>query len=236
MIGLRLFNRRFVEHGLCEGGRSRKRARQGAAGLIIAAFLTSGCVSVLPDAPPPSPRYSIAYVNPDPGLGAKPDFSLSVDDALASRAIDTTKIAFLNTEGQYKYYSNAEWTDRAPRLFMAALVRSFQNVDGLINVGTRATQPIADYVLQTDLRAFEARENGGPPTVRVEVFARVTDVRGRAYGSQLFTENLTSTITASGEAGAAARALNEASGRVVNDIVLWSLGLIDEIEAAKAKS
>ena len=202
-----------------------------------AAFSLSACVSVLPDAPPASPRYGLSYIDPEARLSATGAFTLAVDDPLATRAIDSAKIAYVNDAEQYRYYAGAEWADRAPRLFMAALVRSFQNVDGLIGVGSRSSQPISDYILQTDLRAFEARQNGDGAMAHVDIYARVTDVRGRAFGARLFSvERPVSSRLEGGEGGAAALALNDAAGELLDEIVDWSLGVIDDQETKKAGS
>ncbi len=127
-----------------------------ATGTAVAALLSAGCVSVLPEAAPPGPRYALAPVStPDQyaelasndaaGAGlaaARVSWSLAIEDPVASRAIDTTKIARVSEGFEYRYFAGGEWTDRAPRLVSLALARSFENSDRILNVGTRINVPL----------------------------------------------------------------------------------------------
>ena len=198
--------------------------------VLAAACLLTGCVSVLPEAAPPAPRFSIGEGIEEASPGAPITWSLSVDEAAATRAVDTTKIAIVRSEGRYEYYSGGEWTDRAPLLFQTSLVRSLQNSGRILGVGSRASQPIADLVLQTDMRRFSINETGAFPVAEVEVFARITDLRGRVKAAQRFSQ---SAELNRNDASGAAAALNRATKEIVSEIVDWTLAEGDNIPQAK---
>ena len=190
------------------------------AATLVSAFLASGCVSVLPKADPAAPRYGVSVVA-DAGLNAgDASWSLSIDDAAASRAIDTTKIAVTRAPQQYEYYAGGEWTDRAPLLFQTALLRSFEDSGKILAVGARTAQPVAKYYLQTDIRSFEANAANGALVANVDVYARLSNRRGEIVAAQRFTA--TEPIQQDA-AGAAARALDAAASVVVAEIIPWTL-------------
>ncbi|MEZ5917788.1 MAG: ABC-type transport auxiliary lipoprotein family protein [Parvularculaceae bacterium] len=77
-------------------------------------------------------------------------WSLSIEEPMATRAYDTANIALSRGPAQIEYYAGGEWADRAPRLFGAALVRSFENA-GAIRTSARSLRCLlGDFALQTD--------------------------------------------------------------------------------------
>lgn len=186
----------------------------GAAGLALA-----GCVSALPDAPPPAPRYLIDSVS-FPETGEAPAaWSLIVDDPLATRVNDTTKIALVRDPGRVEFYANGEWADRAPRLVQTALIRSFENTGRILAVGDRITQPRGDFVLQTDIRAMYAVYEGRDPAAMFSVYARILNGRGRVVAARLFEQK---TPAGKDKVSDVAAAFDEAVGAVLADVVAWT--------------
>ncbi len=198
--------------------------------LIIAASLAlSACVSVLPEASPAPARFQVTDVAFDTAPAQTADWSLSIDEPIATRAYDTANIALSRAPAQIEYYAGGEWVDRAPRLFGAALVRSFENAGAIRNVGTYTTVPLGDFALQTDIRRFGAVLEGGRVDAKVEVFARLTNGRGKVYASRMFAAV---NDAGSDRPGAVAKALNAGATQVQRDIVVWTL---QEANAAYAK-
>lgn len=183
------------------------------------AMFVSGCVSLLPETTPPAPRYHIAAFS-DPRLeGAPLDWSLTVEDPRAARVYDTTRIAVSAAPGRIEFLPGVEWADRAPRLFQIALVQTFEDAGRILSVGDRTTIPVADIVLETDIRRMEAALQNGGRDVRVSVFARLGDGRGRVYAARLFE---TAAPAAGRNGDGVARAFNDAFQRMMPEIVLWT--------------
>lgn len=194
--------------------------------LMFAAGLASGCVSVLPDAPPPAARYLIEPVEYDAEGAERVEWTLGVDDPLSTRVYDSTKIAVVRAPGRVEFFAAGEWADRAPRLFQAALIRSFENTGRILGVGDRTSLPVSTFVLQTDIRSMQADYTGGAPTAKFTVFARLTNGRGKVYAARLFSREVEADKD---DVSALASAFNGAVTAAMTDIVDWSIA-----EGAKA--
>lgn len=194
----------------------------------LAALSLQACVSVLPEAPPPSARYLVNDVE----IASPPtavSWTLGVEDPEATLAYNTTKIAISREPAKVEYYAGGQWVDRAPRLFGAALVRSFENTGAVRGVGSRVTLPISTYVLQTDIRKLSVKHEGSARTAEVSVFARLTNGRTAIYASKLFTA---SEPVAQDTPGAAATALNSALEKIQRDLVPWTFDEANAVSAA----
>ena len=198
--------------------------------LLVGVFLAllQGCVSVLPEAAPASARYQVTDVAPGEAAGDAVGWTLGVEEPDATLAFNTAKIALSREPARIEYYAGGEWVDRAPRLFGASLVRSFENTGLIRGVGSRTTLPVSTYVLQTDIRNLSVTHGGGL-TARVAVFARLTNGRSVIYASKLF--DVQSPVRAD-NAGAAATALNDGLQQVQRDLVEWTIA---EANRANAK-
>ena len=120
----------------------------------------------------------------------------------------------------YEYYADGQWVDRAPRLVHAATVRSFQNSGRILAVGSRTSQPFVNFILQTDIRSFEADATSGALLARAEIFAQLTDRRGRILAAKLFEVK---TPLKSDNADQVTSALNRSMGQLLPDLVDWTL-------------
>lgn len=198
---------------------------------IACAVLLSamGCVSVLPDAPPAAARYLIAPAEIEAAPAPDVAWSLAVEDPQSTRVFDTTKMALVRSPGRVEYYAAGEWADRAPRLVQAAIVRSFENSGRILSVGDRSSLPFSDFILKTDIRTMHAAYDGNRPTATVEIFARLTNPRGKVIAARLFSRQAPATRDGEQEVAAA---FNEAMAVMLADIVEWSFA---EANAAYAK-
>ncbi|WP_425407816.1 ABC-type transport auxiliary lipoprotein family protein [Hyphococcus sp.] len=151
-----------------------------------AALAASACVSVLPEAAPPKPRFHIAPAEAASLSGPSLDWSLVIEDPRATRVYDSVRIAVSPGPGKIEYLAGAEWADRAPRLFQTALAQTFENAGRIIAVGDRLAIPVADIVLQTDIRRMEidAAASGRPAVV--EIYARLSNGKGAVYAARKF--------------------------------------------------
>jgi cholesterol transport system auxiliary component len=117
-----------------------------------------GC-SLLRD--PPAPQiYRLSPLADDPPNGRVIRKRLVVDIPLASESLDTDRIALIRDRTRFDYYANSLWTDRVPLLVQALLVEAFENNGTIAQVGRDAQTLTPDYLLETEIRAFEARYSG----------------------------------------------------------------------------
>lgn len=199
--------------------------------VAAAALLLASCVSVLPDAPPASARYQVTDVTIEGEPAGSVSWTLGVEDPDATLAFNTSKIALSREPARIEYYAGGEWVDRAPRLFGAALVRSFENTGAIRGVGSRVTLPVSTYVLQTDIRKLTIMHQDGKKTADAAVFARLTNGRSVVYASKLFSA---SEPVSADNAGAAATALNAGLEKIQRDLVEWTIAEAEKASAAKS--
>lgn len=198
-------------------------------GLLMASTLfVSSCVSVLPEAAPAKPRFHIVAADADALSGDALDFSLVIDEPRSTRVYDSVRIAVASAPGRIEYLAGAEWADRAPRLFQTALVQTFEDAGRILAVGDRSSLPVADFVLQTDMRRMELKVQDGE-AADISVYARLTDGKGEIFAARKFEARIPANST---KPDAVYAAFNTGFDQVVTDLVAWTYA---EGERARAK-
>lgn len=195
-------------------------ARGGAARLlaVLLGLAVTGCGGILAEAP----KRQLYRVEPTLALpGRLPHVSaqLLVGVPAAPAGLDTTRIALSRSAVSLDYFADAEWTDRAPLLVQAALVDAFEKSGAMDAVARDSVGLRADFVIETELRDFEAVYDSpnGPPRVSIGLTAKLIKIPERKIVTQ---------VSVTRQAAAAAndipdviRAFDEALGAAVADVV-----------------
>ncbi len=191
----------------------------GATSIGVAAL--SGCAVELPgQAPAPQNFRLTPKTTFDPDL-QKVGWILSVAEPSSERVLDTNRIAVTQEGLAIDYYANATWTDRAPSLIQILLVKSFQASGAFDNVGTDRDRLRADYLLRSTLRAFQAQRDGDRTTIQVGMDTNLLTLPQReTVGAQSFSADQP---TRKGGIEGVVLAFDEALGKVLKRIVLWTL-------------
>jgi cholesterol transport system auxiliary component len=101
------------------------------------------------------------------------------------------------------------------------LVQSFRESGRIAAVGTNRERVRADYLLRSDLRAFQLARNNGTSTVRVRLDPALLALpRRELVASASFAANVPPAAT---EIDAVVTAFDTALGRVLRDVVAWTL-------------
>ncbi|MEZ5892786.1 MAG: ABC-type transport auxiliary lipoprotein family protein [Parvularculaceae bacterium] len=187
--------------------------------MLAAALALSGCVSVLPEAAPAKPRLHIAAASVDALSGPALSWSLAVEEPRSTRDYDTVRIAVAAAPGRTEYLGGAEWADRAPKLFQTALIQTYEDAGRILGVGDRFAVPVADLVLQTDIRHMQLAVDGGTDRAEISVYARMTDGKGTVYAAKKFEA---SSSAGSSSADDVYMAFDRASDEIISAIVAWS--------------
>ncbi len=185
---------------------------------LLSALALPACVSVLPEAAPPKPRFHIAAADGDALAGDALQFSLVVDEPRATRVYDAPRIAVSAAPGRIEYLAGAEWADRAPRLFQTAMIQTFEDAGRILAVGDRAAIPVADLVLQTDIRRLELDVEGADAAV-VSIYARLSNGKGAVYAARKFDARISAASTKPDDVYAA---FDSAFDQVISGIVEWT--------------
>lgn len=108
-------------------------------------------------------------------------WQLTVELPEATDSYDTTRIVLVQPSGQMDYYADASWQDRLPLVIQGTLVEAFESSGRMQAVGRDTEGLKSDYLLVTDIRAFEARYSvpDAPPTVSVRMVAKLIAARTR---------------------------------------------------------
>ena len=192
---------------------------------LLLALVLSGCGAMrsLDAAASPQDTYELLPVgNAAPARAGR---SLSVEVPSASAAIATDRILIKPSPLQVAYLPGARWVEAAPVHVQSLLIRSIGNSGraGFVSAPTTAG-PLPDYLLLTDIEAFQAEVQAGEPPVRVVVRLTLTlmrDVDGRV----LATRRLKRIVGApSDNAPDVIAAFNVAMSGLLGEATAWTVG------------
>lgn len=195
-----------------------------ARGLTLgaAAPLLGACEGLRLGGPPPdlftlAPKYRF-----DPNL-PKVDWQLVIEEPLSSGALDTNRIAVRPTQFELKYWADARWSERAPRMVQTVLIESFENTRKIVAVGRQAVGLRSDYNLKSELREFELDLYRDPnrPQARVRLNLKMVRMpREQIIASTSFQNAEPARSLALPDV---IEAFNEAINKVLRRVVEWTL-------------
>jgi cholesterol transport system auxiliary component len=147
---------------------------------IVGALLT-GCVGDILQSKVQEPQTYVLHTG-DAG-SAQIAYPLQLSIALPSAApgLDTTRIAVLRNNNQLDYYFGARWGSTAPQVVQSFLVSLLYNQQGYKGVAAEGARIDADYLLELELRDFQAEytsENSNP-VVRVQLIGALINIKSR---------------------------------------------------------
>jgi cholesterol transport system auxiliary component len=184
--------------------------------LLLSAAGLAGC-GIVPDVNRPLTLYT---VKPKLNLAQQPatvGWQLVIAEPAAERDINTTRIALTRTANVIEYFADGNWSDTAPKMVQAKMIEAFESTNAIVAVGRDAAGLRADYILQSDLRDFQADYAGGAATAHVRLIAKLVQMPDR---------RITRTISAEASAPAAGKdlaaivvAFEQALGQVLSKIV-----------------
>lgn len=187
-----------------------------AALLGLALAGCSGAGGLLSKGPATAYNLSAAKDFPKRTHGARGQLVIAEPSALGP--YDSEKILVRPSPGEAATLGDAQWEERLPKLLQARIVQSFENASRLRAVGRPADRIATDFVLITEVRAFEISAADG--TAVVEIAAKIVrEGSGRIMAARV----IRAVVPAGATQGAGAvEALNEAFGKAARELVLWA--------------
>jgi cholesterol transport system auxiliary component len=150
---------------------------------LVIALTLAGCASgVFKSERPPAQLYVIsAGESATPAAQVLP-VDLAVARPLPRPGLDTERIAVRYADRRFDYYATARWGAEAADVVQNLLIDSMRASGGLRTVHGHLSSFSSQYVLETELRDFQAEyaQEGDLPTVRVTLVCTVGRVRDRA--------------------------------------------------------
>jgi cholesterol transport system auxiliary component len=189
-----------------------------------AAALLAGCqfISAVDSATEPQDLYTVtpkSIFSPDlPAVY----WQLAVEVPAAAANLNTGRIAIAMTPTSTDYYAKAAWTDRAPLMVQTRIVDSFESTRKIVAVARESIALRANYVLQPDLRNFEAvYYYGEPPIIRVRIIAKLVRMPDRQIiGVGSFERCVRARAD---KVPKVVEAFDQALGSVIKRLVAWTL-------------
>lgn len=165
------------------------------------------------------PTYDLTAPEAPARFGRGGRGQLIVAEPAALAILDTDRVVIRPARGQVAQLAGAQWSDRLPKLMQARVVQSLENANRLRGVGRPGDRIAADYQLVMDVRAFNIAITS-EPVAEVEISAKIiADRAGRIVSARVFRASVPA---ASAEGPEAVRAIDEAFGRVVSEMVAWA--------------
>jgi cholesterol transport system auxiliary component len=202
--------------------RSFSTDRRALLVIGVSTVALSACSGLIgpPEAPP---LYMLKPAVPPAGGGPRAPWQLSIVLPDTPDSLDTDRIALVQANEQMDYYANADWQDRLPFLVQSALLEAFEASGRTGGVGRDTDGLKSDYLLETDIRDFQARYDApdGVPTAVVRIAARLIAARGRLIVQSL--EAHSEVAAAQNSVPSVVQAFNQALSGTIRQIVDWAV-------------
>src|SRR5262249_60912719 len=120
----------------------------------------------------------------------------------------------------------ASWPDKLPNVLHTALIDAFEKSGRIDQVASDTKGVRSDYLLQIDIRDFEARyaDPEGAPTTVVALQARLVARHDRTIAGHLSVRE--ESAAQQNTIGAAIDAFDRATGAAIAKIVSWALSAV----------
>jgi cholesterol transport system auxiliary component len=136
----------------------------------------------------PVPLYSLSAVGAFEQSLPAVEWQLVVGTPVASADLNSTRIALTRAPGVIEYFAKGAWADYAPILLQDKLIESFEASNAILSVGRDAVGLKPDFVLQSDLRDFQAEYSGESPTAHLRLAAKLVRMPDRRIVANILTE------------------------------------------------
>ncbi len=191
------------------------------AGVFGSIPLVGGCAAL----PPPGPPLRTFRLSPKttfPENLPRVSWSLAIAEPFAERSLDTDRIAFLKEGTEIRYLAGGRWSDRIPSLLQLLMVQSFLASGAIAAVATDRDPLRPDFLLRSILQGFYVLEDAkGRRTAHVSITATLLQMPMRqVVAYQAFTADRE---IPSRSLERIARSFDEALGKVLKRLVLWTL-------------
>lgn len=151
------------------------------AGALLVS-LVAGCGgSLFKTAIPASQTYQLTPLAADAPAVAPFDALLLVGLPVVAPGLDSERIAVVHPDRRLDYFAGSQWGAPVPEVVQNIVVASLQNTGRMRGVQRDLANFRPDFVLQLDVRAFQAEYAGdGAPRVRVDIIASIGRLNDRS--------------------------------------------------------
>lgn len=197
------------------------------AGSLFLLATLGGCaaLSTLNTAAQPLPTYDLSVAAGVPTRATPTSRRVVlVAPPTALGAFDSDRMVIKPNALQVEYVPNSRWADSVPRQTQTLLIRALANSGAIGYVGGDAAGPVPDFVLLTDIQAFQAEmaPDGGPGEISVRLtLTLVRDLDRSLIGSRIIERRAPVQST---DPLAIANAFNAAMTSLLGEATRWTVG------------
>lgn len=179
-----------------------------------------------------SPKSSFAEDLP------KVSWQLLIDTPITAAGLSSQRIALNRNRLEMEYFANAGWTDSLPNLVQRLMIESFENSGKIVSVGRQAIGLRANFIVNTDLREFQAEYDpanpNAPPKAHVKINAKLIKMpERRIVASRTFEHSI---VAKTGKMEDIIKAFDDSLGKALKRIVGWTLRNGDRIDRESRNS
>ena len=144
--------------------------------LLLLALSFASCAKLFTE--PPRPLFRLTAPAGVLAGTRHVDAQLAIATPYAPAAIDTQRIAMSRSPITLDYLADGDWTDRPPPLVKTVLIEAFENSRAFAAVGPDSLDLHPNFVIESDLRHFEAVYDSptGVPVVWVQIAVKLVKV------------------------------------------------------------
>lgn len=196
---------------------SRRHAIIGAGAVVL-----SGCAALRG---PAVPQLYVLRPQVPMAMGPRVNWRLAVAAPDAVAGLDTARIALTRSPTTMDYFANAAWTDRLTLILQRQLIQAFDTSGRIVSVDRDTSGLEADFVLQTEIRDFQARYDApdGAPQIVVSIQAKLARMPQREIAANV---NATQqSAAAANDINSIVMAFNQACGAAIGQIVTSTLAM-----------
>ncbi|HEY4123285.1 MAG TPA: ABC-type transport auxiliary lipoprotein family protein [Rhizomicrobium sp.] len=155
----------------------RRHLLLGATTLVFLA----GCGGGNLLGPGPDPQLYMLKPTFGPVDGPTVSWALNIAAPTSADSLNTSRIALFNPPARLDYYANAAWPDQLPSLVQSTLVQAFEQSGKIASVASDEAGLRSDYMLQTEIRDFNAVYDtpDTAPKVKVRIMVKLVQTHAR---------------------------------------------------------
>ncbi len=169
------------------------------------------------------PVYDLVAASTVPPPPAEaPSWLLVVPEPTTLMGFNTDKILLQPATGESVPVPNAKWSDNLPVLFQEKVIQSFENAGYARSVSRTREGVTGDYQLLIDIRRFHL-STSSEPIAEIDFVAKILGQDGKIIGAQSFQASSPAKGT---DALAYVAAIDEASGKVLSELLAWTTDAI----------
>ena len=153
-----------------------------------------------------------------PELAKIPDGQLLIPEPEILGKLFNDEIQIRTAAGTPAASFEAKWPDSLSRVMQSRIIQSFENANFQKAIGRQPEGLLVNYQLFIDVRNFQV-STSPTPVADIQFSAKIVGDNGKILGARLFQASVPASVS---DEASVAKSLNEAFGKAVTELVVWT--------------